>query len=247
MDLEITPAIDRDLRILLNEDLDRFARTKALHRIEDSLLEQNSCSKQNVTEYNFFRKFIGYVNFNKLQNIDLFDEQRHVECLMEAALTGPIPSSEARVHEWFHSVKQIGSESVEGIVLATGNNFVIKTTLPETRDKLIHEAAIGLIFIPEISKDVPNFMQVYDYFTCSPAAVESKYVLTWCDSSRENRTYLVMQNIVNSISLNDFIKKEYNSRVLNLIILQIVNALHMASKFSLHTLIYILAMFYCKT
>jgi hypothetical protein len=139
-----------------------------------------------------------------------------LKCVVEASLYVP-ENSMVTVRQLarttFSNLKRIGRESTVGYVFASDfhgehNIFAIKTAkeaaVGET-DDLIHEVFIAFYCTNKLRLQIPNFMFIYGYFSCSYISEPND---VWCRSSG-NSLYLLME-YVPGVTLVDFV---YSSTV----------------------------------
>jgi hypothetical protein len=132
-----------------------------------------------------------------------------------------IPYNE-RIREWIRDLKQIGQESVEGIAMRASlkdpkedpshklqnNIFVIKAPRNPNNMELLHEMFVGLQ-LNKLRSEIPNFAYVFGGFKCAPPIIDkkTKEVELWCSNTENVVNYVIYENIVPSISMDDFSKK----------------------------------------
>lgn len=132
-----------------------------------------------------------------------------------------IPYNE-RIREWIRDLKQIGQESVEGIAMRASlkdpkedpthklqnNIFVIKAPRNPNNMELLHEMFVGLQ-LNKLRSEIPNFAYVFGGFKCAPPIVDkkTKEVELWCSNTENVVNYVIYENIVPSVSMDDFSKK----------------------------------------
>lgn len=182
-----------------------------------------------------------------LDTTDRFDSnfQRQLGCTADAIVYDTsggdsldrevIRTTTRRVHQWLSSIKQVGNESVAGYALRTGikptdDLFVIKAPRSPSIDDLIHEAAVGFYVTNPLREYLPNFVYTYSVFFCSPPALQDRKALTWCSGSSNNVTYLVLENVRDSVSLGEFLLTCTGEEFIEIYI-QVLNALNAAYKF----------------
>ena len=132
-----------------------------------------------------------------------------------------------RVKQWLKNLQRIGSESAKGFAFKGDLRmadavFVIKT--PRTpREDLIHELVVGLE-INKLRSYVPNFAYVFGGFKCTPPILKDiiaglpglplgsgkseSIPVSWCDNSNRNVVqYIIYENIVPAVSMNEYVSK----------------------------------------
>lgn len=228
-----------------SKEVSNTRKKKIIDNVKDILVEAGICSSSNKSLSDSFLVKLNYFanNDSKLQKLvtgyGTFNQNLHqnIACLVSAILSkdSNIPGKFNKIHNWFRGLKQIGADSVEGYALRasfTTNNelFIVKTSRNPKKDDISHEALVGLYVTNILRKWVPNFMYVYGHTKCSPMLIKNREVQTWCSSNELGVSYLVVENIKNSVpiwkwlqtaSYEDFVK----------VILQIFNALNIAYKY----------------
>lgn len=247
--LQFPPNLQPELTILNNNKKSSRERERALQAIERWLVEQGTCAAlspaivDELSERMFNlspTEMQSYLNTGNTLNAYLHD---NLACLVNSIYNHQEPKSlfEPRIYErirhWLPYIKLMGPLSIEGYALQTSFNsyntqlFVMKVPQNPLKDNLIHEAAIGLYITNKMRHEVPNFMYVYGYTKCSPVILDGKDVLTWCTAKEPSVSYLINENISNSVSFGHFIQdpsldfKDFKS-----VFLQIPNALNRAFK-----------------
>lgn len=142
-----------------------------------------------------------------------------------------------RVKHWLRNLKQIGKESAFGFAFKTDfthsegtSTFILKSPRSPQND-LLHELIIGTQ-LNTLRSYVPNFAYVFGGFRCTPPILKetddaSREPVTWCNEGKLNVEYVIYENIVPSISMNDYVKNSTFSQFLDKY-LQILYALLVA-------------------
>lgn len=239
-----------------NNSLSLKRRKEELKKIEEYLVNVGKCSALNTNLVNNIQNNLFTFDDESLSkmilSIDTFNSNIHanISCAINAILESNnnslfAPSLTERIHDWFININLIGEPSVEGFALSTSlksvtsnkskvfsavNLFVIKTPRDANFDVLIHEATIGLYCTNVLRKYVPNFMYVYGITKCSPLVLNDTKPVSWCTYNDDNDTsYLILENVVNSVSLTSFVKqKDILAKDIIVIFIQIINALNVA-------------------
>lgn len=130
--------------------------------------------------------------------------------------SGSVHSND-RIREWIENLKQIGEPSAEGYAMSSGMNnrsskvlannlFVIKAPRDPNSDNLMHELFIGLQ-LNKYRKYLPNITYTYGGFKCtSPVIDTDKEIVSWCMRSQNSVNFVMYENILNSISMFDYLK-----------------------------------------
>lgn len=95
------------------------------------------------------------------------------------------------------------------------DNFIsVKTTLEERSNQknyvgFLFEAEVGLKYINQLKKYVPNFLYTYSYSECSKLIKDKNIIVkTWCNkTTNEKRMYpfIIKEAAIESISLKEFL------------------------------------------
>lgn len=224
------------------------ARVSSQRLVERYLVERGTCSRINpeITDDMRLRLFTidGDVMEDVLSSEEALNSNLHdnISCAVDAIVyDGKLPGQLAplqreRVRNWFKSINQIGKESVEGYAFSTSfaedtNLFVMKAPRNPRNDELVHEAVVGFYAMNKLRHILPNFMYVYGYVNCSPPAVADRKVATWCSSTNPGVSYLITENIRDSVPIGDFITNpETTPMDVVAVWYQVVNALNLAFK-----------------
>lgn len=202
-----------------------------IRNIELKLLTKAHCDSKVVEALrtNLFR--LSNVGFRKFQSdSNMPDASQAIACLADAIHYDENDDTPIeRIHEYITSIKQIGDTSVFGEVYSASlldqqGAFVYKIA---KRGDLTHETTVGFLALNPLRKVTPHFMQTYTSFFCSPPVGNSSEA--WCTHSGQQVRYLVVENIVNGISLRKFIETASPERVF-LVLLMIYNALLVAQR-----------------
>ena len=217
------------------------SRIAAQQRLELQLLEEISCSHQNpkIIDNMQVRTFLfdDVLLDNAENNPTSSGFQDNLTCLIEARLTnteGWEKSTRAELlRHWFPNFHLLPLSSKYGRVFTASFSdnsslFAIKVPQNPKRDDLIHEALVGRYMVPIARKFVPNFVYVYGYARASPVAVDAdSKLITWATSDERQGSYLITENIRDSMSLLDWVRTATPAEVVQMF-LQIENALHIA-------------------
>ena len=101
--------------------------------------------------------------------------------------------------------------------------FVVKTPRdPRNEENQLHEYFVGIYATNQLRSRIPNFVYVLGGFRCSPPYIEDqnlsgtgrsrkKKPIIFCQNdTKENQVmYVLYENVINSVSLNDFISGDY--------------------------------------
>jgi len=216
--------------------------------VERRLVEMGRCSNINPEIFDDERKRIFTMDDEKLESIlestDGLNASIHdnIACAVDAIIYNGkeegeyTPLLRERIHNWFKQLRQIGEKSIEGYALTSSFSkdsslFVIKVPQSSKNDELIHEAVIGFYALNKLRHILPNYMYIYGYTKCSPPVIKNKEPVTWCSTSNPAVSYLITENIKDSISFGDFIMDK--SITLNdflAVFIQLINALNLAYK-----------------
>jgi hypothetical protein len=238
----------RDILRINNIKLQDKPRQDSQDRIENILLQRGTCIYNNSEIVNDMKLRI-FTFDDEILNEVMSDYQginsnihANISCAVDSIIyegntPGPnTPYMKDRIHNWFKNLTQIGKPSVEGYALKTSFSdkselFVVKTPQSPDNDNLNHEAVVGFYALNKLRRFLPNFMYVYGYTKCSPAAIENKSVKSWCTSLYPNVSYLFTENIKNSVPFSDFIvDTTVKTDDIFLVFLQVLNALNLAYK-----------------
>jgi hypothetical protein len=171
-----------------------------------------------------------------LVNGGLFDHkfQDGLSCLLDALIDDDERIPDTHLRRWITDIKKIGAASVEGSVfnLDMSHNPLFAVKLPKDDSNLNHEAIIGMGIINKLSDRIPNFVHTYGAFMCAPPLsllTENPIVNSWCSSKHHPITYLVLENIGNSVTLGElaWVLTEIDFLA---IYIQVVNAINVANK-----------------
>lgn len=240
--------LEAAVKIFTNPSKDVRARISSQRLAERVLIEKGRCSNINPAIVNDSRLHIFSVDDGKLEtllgspnglNASIHD---NISCTLDAIIyEGKEPGlysplMRERIRNWFPHLKQIGPESVEGYALASSfsqdsNLFVIKAPRNPKNDELVHEAVVGFYALNKLRHVLPNYMYVYGYTKCSPPALKNKEAITWCSSSNPAVSYLITENIRDSVSIGDFVvDSKITPNDFLAVFLQLINALNLAYK-----------------
>jgi len=145
-------------------------------------------------------------------------------CLIDTLISEEDIVPDARLKRWITNINRIGPKSAEGMVFELQSGpyslYVIKVTNDPKDDTLPHEA------INKLRDKIPNFMHTYGAFMFSPPVLDKEgKVVAWFPARTNSVTYLVLENIQDSIAVENlawnFNEDEF---------LQILNALNVAYK-----------------
>jgi len=258
--IQFTPPIIAEIKIFRDMNNDTRTRIIAQRLAETKLVESGSCSTLNPDIVRDFRFRTFSIDDSILDaelsgtnslNANVHDD---VACFVDSIiynntnLSGRfVPLMRERIRNWFPYAKQIGSDSVEGYAMKTSLSsdsdlFVIKTPRNPKKDELVHEALIGFYALNKLRHILPNYMYVYGYTKCSPPVLDNRDPITWCSSTTPSVSYLITENIKNSVSIGEFVSDpNTGSNDFLAVFLQLINALNLAYKsygythYDLHT------------
>lgn len=244
--------LSRNLRSAVNifTDKSNDVRTRLENQrlVERALVERGSCATINKSVMKDMRVRLFTLDHDTLESILDSEESLNanihdnVACTIDAIIYNGkqpgtfTPSQRERIRSWFKSIKKIGGSSVEGHALQTSftddtNMFVMKVPQNPENDELAHEALIGFYGLNKLRHILPNFMYVYGYAKCSPPFLDHNEVITWCSSSNPPVSYLIMENIRDSVPMYEFVR-DPDVTALDVLAVwnQIENALNLAHK-----------------
>jgi serine/threonine protein kinase len=187
-----------------------------------------------VIESNIYSN-LDHIRDNNLTSLynDQFYSEGFMRYLAEIScpIFYPMASNSTIVKEWFKDFKKVGAESAEGVAIMASMSdhdklFIIKGPRSKSSD-LAHEAVVGLALNP-LRAMIPNFSWVFGVLRCSLPITDNDKVLSWCDAN-DPVTYVVYERVP-GISLRDFLKTAAPEQFLD-VYLQVLESLHMASKF----------------
>jgi hypothetical protein len=244
--IKFGPDLSRQIEIFTDINNSTKTRASSQRIVERELIKRGRCSSINPDLVNDYRLHLFTLNDDKLNDILGSPEglnnsiHQNISCILDAIIYEGkepglySPPMRERVRNWFPNIKQIGADSIEGYALAaslseSSNLFVIKAPRNPKNDELAHEAVVGFYALNKLRQVLPNYMYVYGYTTCSPPAIKDKELLTWCSSSNPGVSYLITENIRDSVSIGDFIR-DPNTTPDDFIavFLQLINALNLA-------------------
>ena len=247
-----------EIKIFQNNNLSVDVRSRSQEIVERSLVARGSCLALNPEIINEDRILFYSLDDRKIQDavtsaITLkADLHSNIACLVDSIIGNSIPENtfdeediksiidvygpkkSERSKNIFTSPRLIGPPSIEGYAMETSLSsssklFVIKTPRNRKRDNLVHEALCGLYVTNSVRRMVPNFMYVYGFSTCSPPVIKDNDVLGWCSSDQNKLSYLVSENIINSIPMKKFtVYPNITYHDVCAVLLQVFNALHIA-------------------
>jgi hypothetical protein len=166
----------------------------------------------------------------------IFDHnyQDSMGCLIDAMLSKESAIPDARLRRWITDIKRIGEPSSEGMAFKLQSGayslYVDKIANDPDEDGLPHEAVVGMGAINNLRDRIPTFVHTYGAFMCSPPVLDEQgNVLSWCPAKTNTTTYLVLEDIDNSVTLTSLAWDLTESEFLE-IYLQIINAINLAHK-----------------
>lgn len=236
------------VNIFTNKSNDARTRLENQRLVERALVERGSCSNVNPSIMKDMRVRLFTLDHDTLESVLDSEESLNanihdnIACTIDAIIYDGkqpgtfTPSQRERIRSWFKSIKKIGDSSVEGHALQTSftddtNMFVMKVPQNPENDELAHEALVGLYGLNKLRHILPNFMYIYGYAKCSPPFLDHNEILTWCSSSNPPVSYLIMENIRDSVPMREFVR-DPNVTALDVLVVwnQIENALNLAHK-----------------
>lgn len=240
-----TEEIRESVELLRSERGSRSERTNAQNLVEMAMVTSVHCDTKTIDgiRVGLFQlsaeDLSERLSFSQLYQPGFVQE---MACLADAVVySNPKegitrPTVSQRVRGWMKKIRKIGKNSVYGYALQTGlmdsdDFFIIKApraiSIAKTDEMdLSHEAAVGFYVTNKIRNLVPTFVYVYSAFTCSAPVVEGDIPITWC-SGIPTVTYIVLENIHNSVTLGEFLE-DCTEREFLEIYLQVLNALNIA-------------------
>ena len=185
-------------------------------------------------------------NFNPQEFTRLLKDQFYnytsmqtIKCLVKYLAMNDLPDlpHQILIRKYFRNLHKINYESVYGNVYNTIFDSVTDKIVLKTRsDKIytdydiIHELFVGTI-LNQTRKDIPNFVFTFGSFDCSKPFGRFNRIFSYCKRSEFNIKYLMLENIVNSISLGDYLQTDdYNFMDFLAIYLQVLYALNYANQ-----------------
>lgn len=249
--IKFTGELKTSINIFNNPENPREDRIKNQHIVEKYLVERGRCSNTNPEIVSNSKLRIFSADDEKLGTIlkssDGLNANLHdnLSCAVDAIIyegreSGSYtPLMRERIRDWFPQLKQIGQESVEGYALSSSfskdsNLFVIKAPRNPKTDELVHEAVVGFYALNKLRHILPNYMYIYGYTKCSPPVIKddfTKEIITWCSSSNPSVSYLITENIRDSMSIGDFIlDPNITPNDFLAAFIQLINALNLAYK-----------------
>lgn len=162
---------------------------------------------------------------NNFGNYTLMEEIRCIINTIIDVKDGDTKSERERIHHFMSDPKRFGAESAYNFALKSdftsnsqiydksyhkfnSDTVVIKCPRePVNIKELIHELVIGIGALNKLRVWIPNFSYVYDAFFCSAPVIndENKEVLSWCMNTGSPVSYVIYENIQDSVSFDDFI------------------------------------------
>jgi hypothetical protein len=186
-----------------------------------------------------------------------YDYMEEIRCMINKIIdieNGDVQSERARIHHFIGDLKKFGSNSAFNYAIKgkiedsdkpykiVGDIVVAKCPrVPFTAKELIHELCIGLNGLNNLRKSnsdrpgIPNFSYVYDAFYCSAPIVNenNKEIIEFCMGGDNQVSYVLYENINDSISFRDFtniIEPGISGKNYLLYLMQISLSLYMANK-----------------
>lgn len=167
---------------------------------------------------------LGGLSANKMKNIMSTELQnsealKSIMCVTDSILyTSPYDSNSNfannRIREYFSNLRVIGNDSSDGVAILADfggveNMMIIKAAKDSLKDSLLHEGVVGIYGTNDLRKLVPNYAYIYGGFKCSPPLIDSetKKVITWCLHNENTVNYVLYENINNSVTLREYIRK----------------------------------------
>jgi hypothetical protein len=218
-----------------SEQIQSIIQLQLIVKAKCSYLDPEIIQSFSLTNYHFDEsKIMNLLNSISTLNVNL---HKHIACVIQSYSSG----GHKNIRKLFKFLDKIPVESGEGSLYRVSSNSDVKPYIIKTvndlneNDVLIHEAMIGFYAINKLRKYVPNFVHTYDYFACSEMISDKNTgdIITWCTQPSAT-SYLVLENIINSMTLLDFIKKIILSdkaediEIFDNIFIQILNALSVA-------------------
>ena len=196
------------------------------------LLQRNTYLQQLDKEETVKR--LKELSVNNFYNSDVFEI---MQCFINSIiLTNESYSIPKSIHRYFYNLKQIGSDSANGVALKSSlkdedNFFVIKAPKnPKNFNDLIHESFVALKGTNSLRKKIPNFSYVYGIISCTAPILKGKEVQSWCmDSESSNVFYSIYENINNNIAMRDYITN-CTAEQFMMIFIQVMYALKIAAE-----------------
>lgn len=228
-DLNIPNSVKRSFAPLLEEyrkATDLKQKGILRNRIEEQILPLLTCGSLNpdivddVAAHIFQYNDAGIDNLLNGTNSLNVNVHANIACIVDAILNQdlditdkPVRNTGAisrRIHNWFKTPRIIGAPSADGVAIATSLSdssrmFVVKVSSNPQKDELSHEAYVGKM-LNGLRKYTPCFMYTYGISKCSTVISRGKEIVNWCNPSSYGKgvNYLVLENIRNAKSANDF-------------------------------------------
>lgn len=241
--------IDLDKKYTKHPSFMKDVVNKQLMEEQKLIYETNSLCPTNLTDRNMKAEDIrraldqGYADGNILKSL---------MCMNNSEFMFPLDSSTGtsyKIRKDITDMNIIGAPSVFGLAATidiekrdpddkTVDNkrlFVVKVPRNISDSiQILHEYFVGIFALNNLKSYIPNFAYVFGLFRCSPPYVDKiggkkNKVLSFCqnDTDYKQSTYILYENITNSVVLNDFIKKCTPIQILNVLV-QIIFTISMA-------------------
>lgn len=210
----------------------------ARHKLQKSILDDFRCGNLNQELAAEFASILYEIDDIALDRILTTCQTMNVNihaniaCVIDAILNSSGDQTNIisrHIRDWFINPYIIGSVSTFGYAMSTSLSpnsslFVVKTARKEGGADMLHEACIGTI-LNSLRRFTPIFPYTYAVSNCSkPISHEGqKFISNWCNpNSKRTVDYLFMENVKNSMTLNEFIVNIVLNKI-ELNILEILN------------------------
>lgn len=158
------------------------------------------------------------------ENFHDYTFMEEMRCLINTIIDiedGNGKSERSRIHHFLENIFKFGSASnfnyairgdlvnsvkEKGAHQFSSNMFVVKCPRePSNAVELVHELLCGVMGLNKLRKKIFNYSYVYDAFYCSAPVVndKTKEIVNWCMNSENPVSYVMYENIQNSVSIED--------------------------------------------
>jgi hypothetical protein len=233
--IDVLSAKNSSIRSLMSSS-DPEDRETGLTKLERSIiLNQGKCADDVINNLRLGTFQLDAKSISEYLDSDgRYDSkvQDGMGCLVDALISTNDKIPNVRLKRWITDIHKIGGDTAEGKAFKLESNsnelFVIKVPADPEIDSLPHEAIVGMGALNIIRNFVPNFMDTYGAFMCSPPILDDMdEVKSWCQSKNNPVTYLVLENIQNAVPLSELCSTITGEEFLEIYV-QILNALHLA-------------------
>lgn len=158
------------------------------------------------------------------ENFNDYTFMEEMRCLINTIIDiedGNGKSERSRIHHFLENIFKFGAVSnfnyairgdlvnsvkEKGSHQFSSNMFVVKCPRePSGAVELIHELLCGVMGLNKLRRKIFNYSYVYDAFYCSAPVVndKTKEIVNWCMNSENPVSYVMYENIQNSISIEE--------------------------------------------